>query len=353
MSAWAGVTQHVPAPGVCDLGPGYLDPDLLPVDLVRAAYATALTDFGPAALTYGDNRGALVLREELARRASCEPEQVVVTAGTSHALHLIATTFASAGDVVVVDEVGYDLGRRIFTDCGLRLRTVPADGSGMTPDGLRAALDGASLLYLTPTHHNPTGLVMPLERRRELLAVAAGRGVLVVEDDAYAGVDLEPGFVPPPPLAALAGHRGVIHLRTFSKTLAAGLRLGWLLTDEETARKLTTSGLFESGGSLNHLAALAVSVLVRSGDLDRHAAWLRAELRERRDALAGALGAGSVPAGGFFLWLPGGDRRVAGVEVASGARYGAPGFVRLAYSAHPPETLKAAGDVLAAAWRLS
>ena len=122
-----GVVQAVSPPGVLDLGPGYLDPDLLPVDLLREAYGEALAEFGSAALSYGADQGALVLREALAARAAaadgsaCGPEQVLVTAGTSHALHLLTTGLAVAGQVVFVERTSYDFARRIFTDHGLKI----------------------------------------------------------------------------------------------------------------------------------------------------------------------------------------------------------------------------------------
>jgi enduracididine biosynthesis enzyme MppQ len=374
-----GVVQSAAPPGVIDLGPGYLDPGLLPVDLLAGSYAEALAEYGSAALAYGDDRGALTLRRALADRARhadgvpCEPANVLVTAGTSHALHLLATTLAAPGDVVLVDESCYDLGRLILGDCGLRLREVPGDAYGMRPDALHAALRDALpgtpvvFVYLNPTFHNPTGRLVPLERRRELLEVASRNATLIVEDDAYAGLHLD-GIPAPPALAALAGHQGVIRLCTFSKTLAPGLRLGWLLAEPALVDRLAAHGLFRSGGCLNHTTSLAVATLLAHGRFDRHLAWLRERLRERRDALVDALTARldgdftlERPAGGFFVWLrtdrPERDLLTAaenaGVRVAAGSRFGraAPPAVRLAYSLYSPDLLTTAADHLATAWK--
>ncbi|MDB1088329.1 aminotransferase class I/II-fold pyridoxal phosphate-dependent enzyme [Streptomyces sp. ACA25] len=376
-----GIVQAVAPPGVQDLGPGYLAPELLPVDLLRQAYGRALDVYGPAALAYGHDPGADPLRELLARRAAgedgepCGPEHVVITAGTSQALFLLATAVASPGDAVVVEQSCYDYGQDILRDCGLALYRAETDSSGITPHGLQAALaeagrDGrrGAFLYLNPTFHNPTGRTIPVARRRELLAVTGQCGLLIVEDDAYAELDLT-GEGRPPSFAALSGYHGVVRLCTFAKTLAPGLRLGWLLSDPATADRLARHALFRSGGSLNHTTAMAVGMLLDGGAYDGHLAFLRERLRLRRDTLAAALrdSVGSaveftVPAGGFFLWLrPRGDRpeagllaaaEDAGVRVAAGSRFGPMSRPRLrvAYSLTSPTGLQEAAGRLAEAW---
>ena len=376
-----GVVQTVSPPGVLDLGPGYLQPGLLPVDLLRGAYSAALAEFGAAALAYGNNEGALPLREALADRVTksegclCGPENVVLTAGTSQALQLIATTLASPGEVVFTDRICYDLARALFLDCGLRLREVPTDSGGMDPVALaeavadeRAAGRNPAFVYATPTFHNPTGLLVPAARRAELVAAASSLGVLIVEDDAYAELELD-GQETPRSLAGLAGHRGVVRLRTFSKTLAPGLRLGWLLAEPAMAARLAAHGMFVSGGCVNHTTSLAVAMLLRSGEYDAYLRWLRARLRERRDALVSALTERlpedigfDTPGGGFFLWLRARRRHTerglvesaaaSGVAVGAGSRFGttqAPS-VRLSFSFNPPETLASAARRLATAW---
>ncbi|MEV7771726.1 aminotransferase class I/II-fold pyridoxal phosphate-dependent enzyme [Kitasatospora sp. NPDC086791] len=379
-----GLVQETAETGVIDLGPGYLEPTLLPVELLREAQAAALVEFGAAALAYGTNAGATLLREALAERTAradghpCAPENVLVTSGTSQALYLISTALASPGDAVVVDGLCYDLAQKLFTDCRLTLRRVPADAAGTSPEGLRETLrslerEGVrpAFLYLNPTFHNPTGRTLGTPRRRELLAVAADHGLLVVEDDAYAGLALDPAAEPPPSLAALAGHRGVLRLGTFAKTLAPGLRLGWLLGDPALVARLASHGLFVSGGSLNHVASLAAAVMLGNGAYDRHVTFLREQLRLRRDALTAGLRAVDrpepvrflVPSGGYFLWLePVAGRPEtellrsaarAGVRIAAGSRFGPDGThsFRLAFSFNSPERLALAAGRLAAAWR--
>jgi enduracididine biosynthesis enzyme MppQ len=367
---------------MCDLSPGYLEPSLLPVALLRDAYRRALDEFGAAALSYGHNSGALPLREALARAAGhpCGPDNIVITSGTSQTLYLLATYFGARGEVVLVDQACYDFGRQIFVDCGLRAVRVPADESGMDPAALGRALAATSgrvaFVYLNPTFHNPTGIVVPLDRRRELLAVADRYGALIVEDDAYAELNLTEGSRPPPSLAVLAGYRGVVRLCSFSKTLGPGLRLGWLLAAPALAERISSHAVFVSGGCLNHATSLAVTMLLTGGEYRTHLDGLRARLRERRDALADELRATlpanvdfATPAGGFFLWLtfnrsdsgtPVGSVEAdlvagaarAGVRVAAGSRFGsgARPAIRLAYSFNSAADLRIAARGLAAAW---
>ncbi|MEU9455673.1 aminotransferase class I/II-fold pyridoxal phosphate-dependent enzyme [Streptomyces sp. NPDC048277] len=379
-----GIVQHVPPPGLIDLGPGYPAPALLPVGLLRAAYQRALDEYGPAALAYGHNTGALSLREALAERATladghpCGPDQVLLTAGTSQALHFLSGLLGRPGDTVITDQYSYDLARRIFSDCGLRVRPVAMDGLGTDPESLReavrterAARRRVAFVYVNPTFHNPTGIVVPLTRRRELLDVAREYEVMVIEDDAYAELALDTEEPVPPSFAALAGYQGVLRLGTFAKTLAPGLRLGWLLGEPALVAWLGEHGMLVSGGSLNHTTSLAVATVLRGGDYHRHLALTREELGKRRDALAGPLCAllgerfaCQVPGGGFFLWLgPAGTPEVreetytaaaetAGVRLAPGSRFGTghQPRLRLAYSFNPPAVLTEAAHRLAAAW---
>ncbi|MGI5506279.1 aminotransferase class I/II-fold pyridoxal phosphate-dependent enzyme [Lentzea sp. CA-135723] len=373
----AGTVQAVPPPGAVDLGPGYLEPGLLPVDLIGEAYARTAEEFGAAALSYGENRGALPFRQAVAERTAaldglpCGPENILVTAGSSHGLHLLGTSLARPGQQVLVERTGYDFGWAVLRDCGLALRSVATDSDGMVPaaldEALRAAAGRVAFVVLTPTFHNPTGTVMSLRRRTEVLEVAARHGVLLVEDDAYAELDLD-GTGAPPSLASLAGQRGVVRLRTVSKVLGPGLRLGWMQADREITDRFAAHGLLLSGGSANHLCSLAVATLLRDNGFDRHLDWLRVRLRERRDALYEAIteelpGVVEVrlPQGGFFLWLLAEQDETslldkamaAGVVVAAGSRFGRTEVpaVRVSYSFNPPSSLRAAVTRLAAAWK--
>ncbi len=346
-----GVTQAHARTDLIDLGPGYPDPDLLPVDLLRGWYDQALRTWGPQALSYGANGGPLPLRAQLAARSGVDPARVVVTGGTSAGLGELAARLAVEDRAVLVETPTYELGRRIFAGHGLRTVPVPGPIDDLDVDELRRAvdrLDRPPALYLIPTFHNPTGRVLPEPRRREVAALAAERGLLVIEDQAYAEVGFGPA---PPPVHVLAEDPdSVVGLYSTAKCLGPGLRLGWMVTGARLAAQLADSPVRVSGGGPNHVTALALAVGCGSGELDRHVAGLREQLRARRDALLAGLG-GTLevipPAGGFFAWvrLPAetdeeallADAAAAGMAFAPGHRFGAaaPG-ARLCFAAQGP-----------------
>lgn len=376
-----GIVQFVQRPGIVDIGPGYLDPVLLPVDALREGLDAAAAAYGPAILGYGANAGPLPLRMMLARVQSgwdgtqYGPEHVVITGGTSQMLDHLTGTLAAPGDVVLAEEPSYNWGCGIFREHGLRVVRLAGNESGIDPESMERRIDEErcagrriAFVYVIPTFHNPTGRVMSRERRLLLLKVAAAHGLPIIEDNAYRDIVLDGGS-PPPSLLALAGHRDVIQLSSFSKCLAPGLRLGWLSADAATVERLEASHLLISGGCLNHVVALAVLRLAESGWLDRHVSGLRRELAARRDALVAGLREHlppgyrfEVPAGGFFIWLelPPGIEEAAlgkaaerrGISFALGSVFEPPPgirAVRLCFSLHPPGTLRAAAERLGAA----
>jgi enduracididine biosynthesis enzyme MppQ len=376
-----GIVQFVHRPGIVDIGPGYLDPSLLPVDALRAGLDAAAAAYGPAILGYGTNTGPLPLRMLLAQVQSrwdgsrYGPEHVVITGGTSQMLDHLTGTLAGPGDVVLAEEPSYNWGCGIFCEHGLRVVRLAGDEAGIDPDAMERRIDEErragrriAFVYVIPTFHNPTGRVMSRERRLRLLEVASAHRLPIIEDNAYRDIVLDDG-APPPSLLSLAGRRDVIQLSSFSKCLAPGLRLGWLSADAGTVERLEASHLLISGGCLNHLVALAVLQLVESGWLDRHVTGLRRALAARRDALVVGLREHlpsgfrfDVPGGGFFIWLelPGGVEEAAlreaaehrGVSFALGSAFEPPPgtrAVRLCFSLHPPDTLRTAAERLGAA----
>ncbi|OEV05807.1 hypothetical protein AN216_01955 [Streptomyces oceani] len=380
--SFESIVQHAAAEGVYDLGPGYLDPQLIPVPDIKAAFDEALSRYGAAALAYGHNQGALPFRAAVADRLAdgdgtdYTPSHLLATGGTSQALDLLAAAVAEPGQAVVVESLTYDLALQIFRDRGLVVYAVERDSEGMLPSAVdqaaaraRQERRGIAFVYLVPTFHNPTGSEMSQPRRTALLESAARHQMLVVEDDAYADLPLTPR-TRQPSLAGLADFRGVVRLGTFSKSLAPGLRLGWLAAGPRLCRELAGRGLFTSGGCPSHLAALAVGLLLESGFYEDHLRWLHSELKCRRDALTDTLhnllpGEWHLrPAdGGLFSWvdIPAGvsefDAVAAaeqgGVLTSPGERFGSdaePG-VRLSYAYNSPERLAAAAASLADAWR--
>lgn len=375
------VIQYVHRPGILDLGWGHPNPDLMPVDEWARATADALRAHSWKALTYGYDPGPGPLVEWLAERLratdppGCDPSEVFVTAGASHALHLVCQVLTAPGDVVLVDAPTYHLAFRAILDHRVDLVPVPTDADGPDPvaladllDRLRSAGRRVPMLYLVPTFGNPTGRSLPDHRRRALVDLAGRAGLTLVEDDTYR--ELVYDGTAPGSLRSLAGHEHVVRLGSFSKTVAPGLRLGWVDAAPELVRRLVTLGYVHSGGGLNHTAALAMAEFGASGAYDAHLAKVRSHYARQRDALAGALRgdapelSGDVPAGGWFLWrelppglaasalLPVAERH--GVSFVPGERFfvdggGGARHVRLSFSPLPPDGLAEAARRLAAA----
>lgn len=373
-----GVSQADPRPGMVELGPGYLDPALLPTGLMRHCVERAVERWGTQTLGYGANPGPAQLRAALAARttslggAPCRSEQVLITAGTSTALDQIAARLAAEGRVLLTEALTYDLGRDIFEGRGVPVAAVPGplddlDAGELERAAVRAerASGRPPAVYLIPTFHNPTGRVLGPSRRREIVTLAERLGLLIVEDQAYA--ELSCAEAPPPPLRGYAADpERVISLYSFAKCLAPGVRAGWLVAGERLVAELTADPVRISGGGVNHFVMLAVAVACLEGHLDRRVGELRGELRSRRDALLAALAdlpggyRPTTPGGGYFLWvgLPAGvddavlvrEAEVRGVSMAPGRRFGGGGHgVRLCFAARGPADLRLGAARLLAA----
>ena len=361
---WLPDLQLYERPGIIELKWGHPAFGLLPADEVRQAAQVALERDGTLALAYGAEQGPRRLIEQLCARlerlegAAPDPEQVMITGGVSQALDLLCTLLTQPGDVVLVESPTYYLALRVLRDHGVELVPVPADDEGLRVEALEEVLASlrregrrARLLYLVPTFNNPTGHTLGIERRQALVALAGREGLTVLEDDVYRELWYE--VPPPPPLYSLVPAGPVVRLGSFSKVLAPGLRLGWMLASPEIVRRCTGSGLLDSGGGVNHFTAHVVAALMELGLLDRQAERLRAAYRERRDALLAGLGKylpegchWVSPGGGFFVWLrlPAGvDSEVflpvaeaAGVSFVPGARFftggGGGEYCRLAFT---------------------
>jgi len=363
--------QLVRRPGIVELGWGHPDPALLPVAGLRQAAAAALDRWGADALNYGADQGAGPLLDWLiARIARSEgrapaPDEIAITGGVSQALDQICTLCTRPGDVALVESPTYHLAVRILRDHPLDLVPVPFDNRGLdvgalatTIAGLRAAGRRPRLLYTVPTFHNPTGTSLSADRRRALAELAAAEELLVVEDDVYR--DLAYDGPPPASLWSLAPRGAVVRLGSFAKSLAPGLRLGWLTGGAALVRRIVGSGLVDSGGGVNHFAGLVAAQFCLSGQFEPHVARLRDAYRGRRDALLAGLAAHlpagctcAPPGGGFFAWvrLPDGmdaaallpRAEAAGVAYLPGARFHADGrgagALRLAFSLYGEEEL--------------
>ena len=282
--------------------------DILPVEAVREAAASALESDWERALSYGKGEGHLGLAEWIAGRHSVEPSQVMVTNGSLEAGAMLFEHLLEPGDRVVVEQPSYDRTLLLLGRLGVEMVPVALEADGIDVAGLEAALQAGpvKLVHLIPNFHNPAGCTLSAAKRERVLELSAEHGFWVFEDDPYRELPFEQA--PPPTLLSADGAGRVIHASSFSKTVSPGVRVGYLAGPAEEIAKLVKRAN-ETYISPNMLAESIVWELCRSGALERNIEFVRGALQERRDALVAALeeklpeAEFVVPGGGYFLWL--------------------------------------------------
>ncbi len=274
-----------------DFRPHRVAEDNFPMDAWRTAVDRALVGDRAQRLFYSPSAGHPELQEAIAehvgryRAVDCSPEQVVIVNGSQQGLNLLAHLMLDAGDRIAVEDPGYPAARLALEAQGLRVSRVPVDREGMIVDALAAA-GSHRLVHVTPSHQDPTGATMSLGRRLALLDLAERSGCIVVEDDydsefRYEGRPVES-------LQGLDRNGLVVYAGTFSKSVLAGLRLGFLVLPAHLIGPFVTAkSLWDSGTPMLEQAALAE--FLRSGDFERHIRRMRRLYAARRDALVAAL----------------------------------------------------------------
>ncbi|MCX7250515.1 MAG: PLP-dependent aminotransferase family protein [Burkholderiales bacterium] len=305
-------------PGIISFAGGFPDVALVDVDGIRAATLAALEQEPAGAMQYGATEGYAPLREQLAsfmqtKGAQVAPEQLIVTTGSQQALDLLGKTLISPGDKVIVEGPTFLATIQCFRLYGAELVSAPVDGSGVDVERLEQLIveHKPKFVYLIPTFGNPSGATLTLERRRRVLELAAQYQTLIVEDDPYG--DLYFDAPPPPSLLALSesvpGSRDcLVHCGSLSKTLSAGLRLGWMIAPPELLAKAVMCKQFSDANSSTFAQATAAQYL-KSGRMDANLKRARAVYAERAQALCEGLRAELgdaiefvAPQGGLFVW---------------------------------------------------
>ena len=365
----AGLTPAASAPPADTIAfdSGHAFPAVLP-DLTREA-EQALTRYRAETLQYGPRTGLAPLRRWIAERMTADgariaPEQVLVTNGAKHALELVCRALLDEGDAVVVTAPTYFSAIPILRSFGVRFLEVPQDGEGLDVSALRDTLSRArreglsvKFVYNVPDFHNPTGVTMSLARRRAWLDLAAELGIWVVEDSPYRSVAFDQA--PPPPMVALDPAGVVLHLGTFAKLLAPGLRIGWATGPLDLVGRMA---LLKTDAGTSPLSQRIALEFCAGGRLPEHTTRVQRTYRDLRDRMVAAVRrelpgiALDVPGGGYYLWLTlpadvdGAElearAREAGVSIIGGHRFfarsdaGHPAnHVRLAYSHATPEEI--------------
>ena len=303
------------------LARGVPAPECIPVEELADCARAAILNDGATALSYGPAGGYGPLREWIAERHQVDPARVVVTNGSLQGFVFLAELLARDGARVLVEAPTYDRPLKILDGLGAEVVAVPQTDEGIDVDAQAEALrsgDQPAFLYLIPTFQNPTGRTLPLEGRRRVVELAAEHELLVLEDDPYGLVRFE--GTAPPTLHELDDGDRVAYSSSFSKIVAPGVRVGYLVLPEVLADRvqaLATSTYISPA----LLSQATVYEFLRRGSLQRNLGLVRSLLKARRDALLDALdehlaGTGATwnrPEGGYFLWLDLPD----GVDVAA------------------------------------
>lgn len=312
-------------PEIISFAGGLPAPEVFPLSEIEAATRRVLQEHGAHALQYGATEGYAPLRELLVRHMArygvcATPANVLVTTGSQQALDLVGRLFLNPGDHVVTEEPTYLGAIQAWRGCQAEFLTVPADDAGMRVELLEEELRrGPKFVYVLPNFQNPSGATLSAERRQRLVETANLWGVPIVEDDPYGQLRYEGAHLPPLLAldASLAGRSraggpldgGVIYLGTLSKTLAPGLRVGFIVAPEKVVQRLAQ---LKQGADLHtsSLCQMVACETARGGFLDRHVRQIRRVYGERRDAMLRALERQlpvgvrwTRPQGGLFLWM--------------------------------------------------
>ncbi len=310
-------------PEIISFAGGLPAPEVFPLEEIRAAADRVIGEHGRNALQYGPTEGCLPLRELLCRHMGrygieVTPANILITSGAQQGLDLLGKLFINSGDRILTEQPTYLGALQAFTAYQARYITVPVDDDGLRTDLLEDALRaGPKFMYVLPNFQNPAGVTLSLERRWQLVELASHYGVPIVEDDPYGQLRYEGEHLPP--LVKLDAvyhgnetgrpfHGDVIYLGTLSKTLAPGLRLGWMVAPEEVMVRLVQ---MKQGADLHTstFGQMLAYEVARGGFLDRHVRRIRAVYGERRNAMLTAMDRHfppevlwTRPRGGLFLW---------------------------------------------------
>jgi 2-aminoadipate transaminase len=361
-------------PDIISFAGGLPAPEVFPVNEFKRACTTVLDEQGAKALQYSTTEGHLPLREMIARHTAryaieISTENILITSGSQQALDFIGRLFINRGDRVLVESPTYLGALQAWNAYGAEYMSVPMDENGMLTDELEKALRvGVKFIYVLPNFQNPSGSTLIFERRHKLIELADRYGVPIVEDDPYGQLRFEGDHIPP--IIALDSdfHKrngdkysgNVIYMSTFSKLLAPGIRLAWVIAPQEVIRKLVMAKQAADlhTATFNQLVAHQIG---KDGFLDQHVKTIRSTYKERRDVMLETMSEffpsevhWTRPAGGMFLWgiLPENldaaevlktaiERKVAFVPGAAfHANGGGKNTMRLNFSFSNPETIR-------------
>ena len=305
-------------PEIVSLAGGMPNLSAIPMEMMAGIVETLIKDHGQEALQYGSGQGHPQLREQICDVMALEgikanPNDVLVTTGSQQALDLISRIFIDPGDVVLVEAPSYVGALGTFAQYEASVVHVEMDQNGLIPEALRQAIKTLryqgrriKFLYLIPNYQNPAGVLLPADRRTEILDICRSEKIFIVEDNPYGLL----GFDRPSPNAMRAeDSENVIYLGSFSKTIVPGFRIGWALVPQSLKEKLVIA----SESSIlcpSNFSQMAIASYLANQPWREQIASFCALYKVRRDAMLSALDAyfpkaatWTKPAGGFYVWV--------------------------------------------------
>jgi len=296
-------------PGIISFAGGLPSPKTFPVEAFAAACEAVLRTDGRAALQYASSEGLPALREWIAGQLPWDvsPDQVLITTGSQQGLDLVAKVLIDEDSPVLVETPTYLGALQAFTPMEPRVVSVHSDAEGVDVEDLQRKSGGARFLYVLPNFQNPTGRSMSEARRQALVETARAIGLPIVEDNPYGDL----WFDQPPPLPLTARNpEGCIYLGSFSKVLAPGLRLGYVVAPRAIMPKLLQAKQAADLHSPSFNQRMVAEVL-KDGFLDRHVPTIRALYKHQCEVMLQALATEmtgldlqwNAPDGGMFLWV--------------------------------------------------
>ncbi|MDR0488713.1 MAG: PLP-dependent aminotransferase family protein [Propionibacteriaceae bacterium] len=305
-------------PEVVSLAGGMPNITDLPLDVLGSVIGDLIKSRGPQIMNYGSGQGEERIREQICEvmaleKVEASPDDLMISCGSQQGLDLVTRTFIDPGDVILVESPTYVGALGTFSSYQAQVVHVDTDEDGLIPSAFRAATIAAraagrkvKFLYTIPNFNNPSGVMMSIVRRRELLEAAKELDVVIVEDNPYGLLAID---VPPQPALRSMDGGQVIYLGSFSKTFAPGFRVGWVLAPPAVLKKLV---LAQESATLCPpvFSQFAISEYLANWDWQGQVEAFRSMYRERRDAMLRGLDdhmpAGATwtrPKGGFFVWL--------------------------------------------------
>ena len=305
-------------PEIVSLAGGMPNLSALPMQMMASVTEKLISENGAEALQYGNGQGHPRLREQICDVMALEgirahPDDVVVTTGSQQALDLISRIFIDPGDVVLVEAPSYVGALGTFKQYEASVVHINMDQDGLIPQALANAIKSIKasgrkikFLYLIPNYQNPAGVLLPADRRTEILDIARREGIFIVEDNPYGLL----GFEKPSPNAMRASDsENVIYLGTFSKTIAPGLRVGWALVPQSLKDKMVIASESSILCPSNFTQLVISNFLANQPWRDQITSFAKL-YKERRDAALSALdkyfpknATWTKPAGGFYIWI--------------------------------------------------